>query len=458
MHIIEKLAHKSCLILGFGREGKSTYRFLRSKFPDKEIVVADGNSNLEITEYQNDNRSKFILGVDYLSYINQFEIVIKTPGISLKDFEVSQPTEITSQTDIFLQLYSNQTIGITGTKGKSTTTTLIYHILSQHNSNVLLAGNMGIPLFDIVDKINSESIIVCEFSSHQLEYLTVAPHISILLNLFQEHLDHYKSYEHYQLAKLNIAIKQQSDDYFIYNYDDETIANLLNTNKIASNKIPFSTQNMLTNGYFLNSKSDLIKSIEQENDFCYSFEQKFPLLGNHNRKNMIAATIIAELFQISTSNIVASLKSFNPLPHRLEYVGTHQGIDFYNDSISTIPQATIEALNTLKNTETLILGGFDRGIAYESLIQYLIKNPVKNIIFTGNAGKRMLELWEMEISKPKINCYFEEDYRDILSIVFEVTKPGKICLLSPAASSYDKFKNFEHRGDFYKELIQIHTN
>lgn len=454
MHIIEKLAQKSCLILGFGREGKSSYRFLRSKFPDKEIVVADGNTNLDIAEYQNDNRCKFILGVDYLSTINQFEMVIKTPGISLKDFEVSITTEITSQTDIFLQLYGNQTIGITGTKGKSTTTTLIHHILSQYKSNVLLAGNMGIPLFDIVDKINSESIIVCELSSHQLEYLTIAPHVSILLNLFQEHLDHYKSYEHYQLAKLNIAIKQQHDDYFIYNYDDETITNLLNTNKIASNKISFSTQNMLTNGYFLNSKSELVKSEGKKEEICYSFEQKFPLLGNHNRKNMIAATIVATLFKISTSNILASLKSFTPLPHRLEYIGKHQGIDFYNDSISTIPQATIEALNTLKNTETLILGGFDRGIAYESLIQYLIKNPVKNAIFTGNAGKRMLELWEKEISKPDINCYFEEDYRDIIRIVFEVTKPGKICLLSPAASSYDKFKNFEHRGKYYKELIE----
>ena len=257
---------------------------------------------------------------------------------------------------------------------------------------------------------------------------------------------------------MNIAIKQSSSDYFIYNYDDETIANLMKNNKIVSNKIPFSTQNMLTNGYFLNSKSDLTKSIEHENEFCYSFEQKFPLLGNHNRKNMIAATIVAELYQITTLNIVASLKSFKPLPHRLEYVGTHQGIDFYNDSISTIPQATIEALNTLKNTETLILGGFDRGIAYESLIQYLITNPVKNIIFTGNAGKRMLELWEKEILKPNINCYFEEDYRDIMRIVFEVTQSGKSCLLSPAASSYDKFKNFEHRGDFFKELIQNYTN
>lgn len=457
MHIIEKLAQKSCLILGFGREGKSTYRFLRSKFPEKEIVVSDGNTNLDIAEYQNDNRCKFILGVDYRSSINQFEMVIKTPGISLKDFEVSQPTEITSQTDIFLQLYGNQTIGITGTKGKSTTTTLIYHILSQHNSNVLLAGNMGIPLFDIVDKINSESIIVCEFSSHQLEYLTIAPHISILLNLFQEHLDHYKSYEHYQLAKLNIAIKQQPDDYFIYNYDDETITNLLNTNKIASNKISFSTQNMLTNGYFLNSKSELIKSEGEKEEICYSFEQKFPLLGNHNRKNMIAATIVATLFKISTSNILASLKSFTPLPHRLEYVGTHQGIDFYNDSISTIPQATIEALKTLPNTQTLILGGFDRGIDYSVLIDHLRTNPVRNLIFTGAAGTRMMELWSHHLAKTT-TIFFETEYDDIVRIAFEVTKPGEVCLLSPAASSYDKFKNFQFRGNCFKELVRKQKN
>lgn len=448
MRIIDKLAAKSCLILGFGREGVSTYKYLRSLFPEKELVVADGNENLDCTPYQHDTHLRFILGGDYLQAINQFELVIKSPGISLKDIQVS--TKITSQTDIFLQLHGHQTIGITGTKGKSTTTTLIYHILKQHLPHVLLAGNMGIPLFDIVPEIRPDSVIVCEFSSHQLEYLTKGPHVGILLNLFEEHLDHYKSYLHYQMAKLNIGLKQNISDYFIYNLDDLTISKLLATHEILSIPLPFSTSRELEHGIFLDNSNHIL----EPNFGCAPIllEDDFPLKGEHNKKNMMVAALVAMIYKLDSAEITAGLKSFSPLPHRLEFVGTKNGIDFYNDSISTIPQATIEALNTLPKTSTLILGGFDRGIDYSILIDFLETHSIQNLIFTGEAGKRMLELVK---NSPRIKStlYFESEYDQIMKIAFEVTQPGSVCLLSPAASSYDKFKNFEHRGDFFKELI-----
>lgn len=453
MPILEEIAQKRCLILGFGREGKSTYQFLRAKFPAKELTIADGNSNLDISDYQNDSRCTFILGDHYLEAIHQFELVIKTPGISLKELIIPSTIKITSQTDIFLQLYGNQTIGITGTKGKSTTTTLIHHILSQSLPNVLLAGNMGIPLFDIVPNITNDAVVVCEFSSHQLEYLTKSPHISILLNLFEEHLDHYKSYLHYQLAKLNIALHQTENDYFIYNFDDSTIAQIIKDKQINSHCIPFSTANIIENGFYLNDSSIIVDHRFEDNQNLLSLNQPFPLQGTHNQKNMMAATIVALLNNIPSEKIEALLKTFAPLPHRIEYVGTKNGIDFYNDSISTIPQATMEALNTLPKTQTLILGGFDRGIDYSILIEYLKIHPVRNLIFTGEAGKRMMGLWNQNPTKDT-HTFFETEYEAIVRIAFELTHAGETCLLSPAAASYDKFKNFEHRGDFFKELVE----
>ncbi len=450
MGIVKEIKEKSCLILGFGREGTSTYQFIRQILPLKKLVVADGNTNLDCSLYVNDSNLTFILGDRYLEAINDFELVIKSPGVSLQHFEVKETTKISSQTDIFLQLYGNQTIGITGTKGKSTTTSLIYHLLKQQQKPILLAGNMGIPLFDIVDKITPDTFIVCEFSSHQLEYLTQGPHIAIFLNLFEEHLDHYKSYLHYQMAKLNIGLKQGTHDYFVYNSDDETIAKLMHQFEVQSAKLPFSSTQSLSKGIYLKSPTTIsVPAIENQS---ITLNGDLPLKGEHNKKNIMAASLVAMILGVSTIEIENGLKTFAPLPHRLEYIGKIRGIDFYNDSISTIPQATIEALNTLPKTETLILGGFDRGIDYAILIDHLAAHPVSNLIFTGEAGKRMMEIVKSN-SKIHSNIFFETEYEAIVEIAFNVTKPGNICLLSPAASSYDRFKNFEHRGDFFRQMI-----
>ncbi|MDR2511513.1 MAG: hypothetical protein LBC89_03490, partial [Bacteroidales bacterium] len=234
------------LILGFGREGKSVYKYFRKQNTDNHITIADINPNIIEDECLiGDKNIDFILGNDYLDKIFntqsfENELIIKSPGIALKNYlENSLPHKIasstktdlpfhfqfkiTSSTDIFLQKYAQQIIGITGTKGKSTTTSLIYHITKKQTDNVLLVGNIGKPALDYVEQINAETIIVFELSSHQLEFLQKAPHISILLNIFEEHLDHYNSYHDYQKAKWNIAAKQGKDDFFIVNEDDELL-------------------------------------------------------------------------------------------------------------------------------------------------------------------------------------------------------------------------------------------
>ncbi len=448
------LASKKCIIVGCGREGVSTYRFIRTLLPELQLHIADRDQQLlsKHPTFATDRFLSFQLGSTYLDKLDDFDLIIKTPGVSLKALEHQPKREnISSQTDLFLRMFGSQVIGITGTKGKSTTSSLIRHIALKHTENTILVGNIGIPPFDMIEKINAETIIVCELSSHQLQYITVAPHIGILLNLYEEHLDHYNSYLEYQLSKFNIASCQSSTDHFIYNQDDERIEDLLKNHPITSNKHPFSKLKPVLNGAWLDEKM-LHLSLENDIDF-YPLSSPRKLIGSHNLLNIMAAILACKLTGINDEAILNGIEDFKGLEHRIEFVGCYHGIIYYNDSISTIPQAAIAAVNTLKNVDTLILGGFDRGIDYSILVDYLKNAPLRNIIFVGAAGVRIHRLLIDAGINNKV-FYITDDYQKIVAITREVTKPGSICLLSPAASSYDQFKNFEERGNYFKALVK----
>jgi len=428
--IINKLRNKKILLLGFGKEGASGYAFIRKHLPQIPITIANLHELTDTSAFTNDPNTHLLIGEHYLDTINNYDIVLKSPGISLKNIiHLIDKDKISSQTDLFLQAFSSQCIGVTGTKGKSTTASLIFHILNNLHPNSLLAGNIGIPLFDIIEQIDSKTKIVLELSSHQLEFIRKSPHISILLNLFEEHLDHYNSYEDYKLAKFNIARYQSENDYFIYNAADPQIVFLLNEKPVKSHCISgFSSE--LANSYLTDS---------------------FPLKGEHNLENVSAAiTALSCVEDVDIQNIKDFFHSFKPLPHRLEFIGKFDDILFYNDSISTIPQASIAAVQALKNVNTIILGGFDRGIDYQPLIDFLENSEIENIIFTGEAGKRMLLLSNNLKDK---QLFFKDSYSEIVFLAKKHTKKGSICLLSPAAASYDQFQNFEHRGEVFRELV-----
>jgi len=356
-------------------------------------------------------------------------------------------SKISSQTDLFLQAFAPLCIGVTGTKGKSTTASLLFHVLKTQHPNTLMAGNIGIPLFDIIEQIDADTKIVIELSAHQLEFIRKSPHISILLNLFEEHLDHYNSYKDYQLAKYNIAHYQSNTDYFIYNANNKEIAGLLNTKPVFSHCITFSHELsdvfVKNNALYLKNNNKLLKICEIDNTF--------PLKGTHNLENVVAAVIaLSCMEEIDIQRISDALYSFKPLPHRLEPLGKVNGIFFYNDSISTVPQASIAAVKALKHVNTIILGGMDRGIDYSPLVDFLKKSEVENFIFTGDAGKRMMNLFENLENK---QFFFCSSYREIVKIAKRCTKKDCICLLSPAAASYDQFENFEQRGNRFRELV-----
>lgn len=450
--ILNQLKDKKIVILGFGKEGVSTYHFIRKHFPDLQLTIADKSTALNVSDL-NDERVSVVAGENYNQGLNDFDLIFKTPGVNLNQLDYFiEPEKITSQTDLFLQAYHDQIIGVTGTKGKSTTSSLIFHLLHHARGKAILSGNIGIPFFDVIEHIEEDTVIVAELSAHQLEYLHVSPHIAILLNMYQEHLDHFNSFSNYQLAKLNITKYQQEDDVLIYNLDDEHIEQLLVGNAYTRRYLRFSRDEVVSEGaYSVGSKIVLAHQRDVVAELELGDCENLP--GTHNYNNIMAAVLACRQVGLSEEEILTHLKTFKGLPHRMELIGKYNDILFYNDSISTIPEAAIAAMKTLKKVDTLILGGFDRGIEYDLLIDFLHENPIRNLVFTGPAGKRIFDEWKSKYPLPE-NFILENDFEEIVLFAYKNTQPGKICLLSPAASSYDQFKNFIERGNVFKSLIE----
>lgn len=442
---LEKLFKgKKILILGFGREGKSTLNLLRRWFTDLRIAVADQDENISPSVKEGYSGIQFFTGKHYLDSIDWADIVIKSPGIKMDELApLVSPEKITSQSDLFLAHFKHQTIGITGTKGKSTTTSLIFHCLQLAGKKAVIAGNIGIPPFDVIDQIHPDTFVVFELSAHQLESVTNSPHIAIMTNLFPEHLDHFNTFDRYASAKLNIAKFQNADDYLIWDAENQNLINLLYNLRSKATSYPVK---------FLQSNAD----DEYRRFFLWNGEVidlgNSMLQGMHNMKNMLLASNACMLAGLTVEEIQAGIASFLPLHHRMEILGVVNGIRFINDSISTIPEATIEAVKTFPDTNTLILGGFDRGLNYHHLIEFLVNSNVQNFIFTGKAGKRMMELFANYPGHQK-QLFFSERFHDMGPIISRITRQGTTCLLSPAASSYDQFENFEERGKAFLQIM-----
>lgn len=397
---------RSILLAGYGREGHSAER-----------LIGRYTAHLSIADGEEEIRQK--------ASLQRYDWVVKSPGVPMRVLKGVE--HVTSLTDIFLQVYADRTIGVTGTKGKSTTASLIHHLLP----GSLLAGNIGIPLFDIVEQVDEHSLVVAELSCHQLEVLHRSPHIGVVLNLFQEHLDHYDSYLAYQMAKLQIALHQSADDHFFFCSDNDTLESLVDRLPLPSTLHPY--------------RLSLCTSEERQ------LLDNLLLPGEHNRSNALVAIRVARLAapSLSAADIEERLESFVPLHHRLERVAQKCGITWYDDSISTIPAATIAALRALPRVDTLILGGFDRGIDYAPLADYLSSHPVPNMVYVGTAGRRIRSLMP-----PSGSSLVEDDYAKLVPWCADHTPQGGVVLLSPAAASYDVFRNFEHRGDFFRQQIE----
>jgi UDP-N-acetylmuramoylalanine--D-glutamate ligase len=450
-----RIKGKRVLILGMGAEGRSTYRLLRKLFPEQVFTLADRRKELVNEIELNHSATKFQLGTGYLNKLDSFDLIIKSPGISLAQLPVAVLHEkLTSQTALFLEMFRDRTIGITGTKGKSTTASLIHHLFTAADKDALLIGNIGVPPFDVLDWIKDETLIVFEMSSHQLEGVLVSPHIAVVLNIYQEHLDHYANYRAYQLAKYNIARWQKPGDFFIYHYNDVEIPALIHEMIPASKLLPFALNEAPDVQTFILAGEVFTKTDSRLENICNLNGLNF-LHGKHNLLNLLAALSACRAVGVEGKHFCSALETFKGLPHRMEFVGEFGGAWFYNDSIATIPEAVIYALETIGDVGTLILGGYDRGVDYTALIAWLGTAPPMKLYFTGNAGTRLKN--ELESGFPgRHACTWFDDFDEMISVAITATSKGQSCLLSPAAASYDKFMNFEHRGNRFREIIRTH--
>ncbi len=457
--LLEFLENKKILILGFGVEGKASYRFLREYFPKMKIYIADKrevdkendkdlyvNSKIDFFSDLENDLVEIFTGINYLDEIilkdkrDKYDIVLKTPGLSLKGADIKDfENKIYTSIDLLLRFFNILTIGITGTKGKSTTSTIIYNMFKDLEKDVYLLGNIGIPVFDKIAELKEDSIVVLELSSHQLQFMKYTTKVAILINIYPEHLDHYNSYNEYIEAKYNIFRNEKNmkeiypDFKQIQLYGQETDA-------MKDQNYPYNEEAICLD----------IEKLEY-NDIFKKLNLK--IKGRHNLQNALFALVLADILGLDINKSIISVENFKGLAHRLEYINTINNVDYYNDSIATIPEATISAINTLKETKTLIIGGLNRKLDYTILINFLnniYDNKdylLENIILLPYTG----HVLDKDI-REEYNKYKVKDVTEAAILAVEITKEG-VCLLSPAAASYGFYKNFEERGNIFKDKI-----
>ena len=415
---IGELKQKKILILGFAREGRDTLRFLRKHFANKVFGIADQKESLKNLPKKG---VKLHLGKDYLKAIKLYDVVVKSPGIPLRMVKhlLKESQRLTSETDIFFSECQGTIVGITGTKGKSTTASLVYAMLKRGGKRVKLVGNIGAPALQFLLKQTPEDIFVYELSSFQLEHLNKSPHIAVFLNLYPEHINHHSNFTAYKKAKANITLYQTSTDFLIFNAKDKEVAGIAKRSK--AQKIPFIRKPVSMNAPFLAATEPAI--------------------------------LVGKLLSIQDGKIQKAIRDFQPLSHRLEQVGRFKGINFVNDSLATIPEATILALDALgNNVATLIAGGFDRGVSVAKLARRIEQSKIKTLILFPTTGETIFKSLK---KKPK-NIFFVKSMKEAVRLAYLHTKTKKTCLLSPAASSFNLFHDYQDRGDQFKKFAQQH--
>ena len=393
MKISEKLNGKRVLIWGFGREGKATKQFLDSH-ADCDVEVLEG-------------------GLEEIDF-DRYDFVVKSPGIRCE----IENEKLTSQTELFLEEFRDQMVGITGTKGKSTTSSLLYTVLERCGKKAVLVGNIGLPCLNYYDEIGEDTAIVFEMSCHQLAHTKKSPHIAVMLNLYEDHLDYYGTMEAYFDAKLHIIRYQEPEDLCFLNRE------LPITEKIPGKCIRLDPKNL-------------------GNSFTMA------LSGQHNQYNaQIVFLIATKVYHLPEDQVRKAIREFRGLSHRLELIGTRNGVSYYDDSISTICESAIQAAESIPDVQTILIGGMDRGINYEVLADYLLQHTDLTVICMYASGERVYHMLS-----GRDNTFLCEDLKEAVETAKRETKPGHACVLSPAAASYDHFKNFEERGDCFRRYV-----
>jgi UDP-N-acetylmuramoylalanine--D-glutamate ligase len=456
---LEYFIGKNIALAGFGVENTSVAKFLLKNNFDFTVLDRAPLADLS-DEAQKEIRSKKLevrSGEEYLKNLQEFDIVIRSPGVPYLTKEIVEAknagADITSSTKLFFKFCPAKIIGVTGTKGKGTTASIIFEIIKQNIENsskkqVYLVGNIGTPSFDVIEKVSENDLVVFELSSFQLHDLNISPQISVVTNLTEDHLDYHKTLNEYRGTKKNILMWQKEADFAVINYDYPESKKLENVGK--SKKYFFSAKEELENGAFVDENGDVFLTIGGKKKICSKDEIK--LIGRHNLENIAASAIVGKLLSIPSAEVAEAVKSFSGLPHRLEFVREVGGVKFYNDSFSTNPTPTIAAIRSFAEPITLILGGSSKGADFSQLAEEIKKSSVKNIILIGLEGKRIFSALENKDLKVNI-IQGGNSISETVEQAKEISGSKEVVLFSPACASFDMFDNYKDRGEKFKIAV-----
>lgn len=444
---------KKVAILGWGINGEDALEFLKDK--NVQISIYD-RKKIKDLKFENSHIRgvDYYLGEDYLKKgLEEYDVIIRAPGVYRYLPEIvkaeNSGVKVTSVTNLFFDLCPAKIIGVTGTKGKGTTSSLIYEILKKDGKDVFLAGNIGAPMLKLLPNLKPKSWVVLELSSFQLIDSNKSPHIAVILNITQDHLDWHKSEAEYFNAKTRILTYQKKRDYAVLAYDYKKVRKLKGSTK--AKVYFFSSVKKLNDGAYVNKEKIFLKKNNKK--YTIGSSRDLLLRGKHNWENVCASVCAGWLTGAKVSSIKKAVFSFKGLNHRLEQIRVKSGIIFINDSFSTNPQTTVAAIKSFSQPITIILGGFDKKLDYGQMAQELRKSSVKNIILIGDIANKL----RVSIKKAGFQgSIYNLGYSDMESVVakaYEISNSGSVVLLSPATSSFDMFKDYKQRGDVFRSEV-----
>jgi UDP-N-acetylmuramoylalanine--D-glutamate ligase len=447
-----ELKNKNILLIGFGKTGISTLKFLNKM--GANVIVNDSKKENEMTDIlslvSNIEDVEYTLGKE-LEDLSNIDLVIVSPGIALDTDYINKirnnNIEIIGDIELAYRCGNNPAIiAITGTNGKTTTTTLVGEIMKKINNDTYVVGNIGNPIMDTVTTATNSSCLVAELSSFQLESIKYfRPDVSIILNITPDHLNRHKTMQSYIDAKANIFKNQKDSDITILNYDDKNVRTL--SKSVKGRLVFFSRKEKLNNGVYINNDGDIIISYNGD-ELNLMNKSEVSLPGNHNLENILATIAAFASIESDLELVKKSLRTFKGVEHRQEFVKEENGITFVNDSKATNPDSTIKAIESYKNPVILIAGGYDKGGDFYDVIKAAMDNSVKALVLLGETKER-IESQANELGFDGL-IIKTQNIKDAINVSKKIAKSGDIILLSPACASMDMYKNFEERGRDFK--------
>lgn len=456
---LEDLHGKKIAVLGFGIEGKSAARFLLKQGSLVTIIDEKPEAEFyheEISEFRK-HGVEFVFG--QIPELIDYQMIVRSPGIHLLRDEIQQAHKagvmVTSPIKLFFDLVPTEhLIGVTGTKGKGTTSTLIYEMLKKHGFDVHLGGNIGNSPLDFLSELNPDSWIVLELSSFQLQDLHKSPHIAVLLMTTSEHMDVHKDVYEYVEAKRNILRFQDAKDFAVLNkdYPASNESDILTAGTVYK----VSREQTVDQGCFVRDNKIYLKMGDHEKDILDTKDVALP--GKHNLENICAAIVAATIAGADMKSIIPVVKSFKGLPHRLELIKTVKGVRYYNDSFSTTPETAIAAIESFDASKILILGGSSKGSDFAELGELISSDQsIKGIIGIGEEWEKIKE----RITDYESRITVVEGLGSMSEIVekaAEMAELGDVVLLSPACASFGMFKNYKDRGEQFRAAVEALAN